>query len=30
MYDAFLTLLSEAGVQNPASRIVVSDVPLRQ
>jgi hypothetical protein len=30
MYDAFLTLLSEAGVQNPASKIVVSDVPLRQ
>lgn len=30
IYDAFSALLGEAGVQNPASRIVVSDVPLRQ
>jgi hypothetical protein len=30
IYDALLVLLAEAGVQNPASKIVVSDVPLRQ
>jgi hypothetical protein len=30
IYDALLTLLTEAGVENPASKIVVSDLPLRQ
>jgi DUF2971 family protein len=30
IYDALLVLLSEAGVENPADKIVVSDVPLRQ
>ncbi len=28
--DAFLALLTEAGVENPASKIIVSDLPLRQ
>jgi hypothetical protein len=29
IYDALLVLLTEAGVQDPASKIVFSDVPLR-
>lgn len=30
IYDALLTLLTEAGVENPASKIIISDLPLRQ
>ena len=30
VYDALLALLAEAGVENPAGKIVVSDLPLRQ
>jgi hypothetical protein len=30
IYDALMVLLAEAGVQNPISKIVVSDLPLRQ
>jgi hypothetical protein len=29
-YDALLVLLTEAGVETPANKIVVSDLPLRQ
>jgi Protein of unknown function (DUF2971) len=30
IYDALLSLLTEAGVENPVSKIIVSDLPLRQ
>jgi hypothetical protein len=30
IHDALLALLTEAGVENPVSKIIVSDLPLRQ
>lgn len=30
IYDAFVTLLGEAGVEDAKSRIFISDIPLRQ
>ena len=30
IYDALLALLTDAGVENPVSKLIVSDLPLRQ
>jgi hypothetical protein len=30
MWKAFVTLLSEAGVENAASKVFTSDIPLRR
>jgi hypothetical protein len=30
IYDALVAVLTDAGIQNAASKIIVSDIPLRQ
>jgi hypothetical protein len=30
IYDAFIVLLADVGIPNPAEKIIFSDVPLRQ
>jgi hypothetical protein len=30
IYDALVTVLTDAGIKNAASKVIVSDIPLRQ